>query len=294
MIYVVYTANTSKKKLPVYGVKRDDDSLSISFDCAWGVEYTDGILDALDFYGVKATFFVVQFWAEKYPDYLKKISERGHEIGTHSKTHPKMSKLSEKAIEEELTSSVKAIEEITGKKVTLFRPPFGDYNDRLITVAEKLGLTQVTYAEEILNVDKAAKKITVKRHIDGGVETVEAPLPIVITVNGSAAPCRPRNAKLVQKYKRALGAQEKAAITKEGAELAYADLYEKYPYLNITEWSVADVNGDLAQCGLSGSPTKVKTIQNISFQAKESKTLTGSNKDVEDLIVELLANHTIG
>ena len=161
-------------------------------------------------------------------------------------------------------------------------------------VAEKLGLTQVTYAEEILNVDKAAGKITVKRHIDGGVETVEGPLPIVITVNGSAAPCRPRNAKLVQKYKRALGAQEKAAIEKEGAELPYAALYEKYPYLNITEWSVADVNGDLAQCGLSGSPTKVKTIQNISFQAKESKTLTGSDRDVQDLIVELLANHTIG
>lgn len=161
-------------------------------------------------------------------------------------------------------------------------------------VAEKLGLTQVTYAEEILNVDKEAKRITVKRHIDGGVETVEGPLPIVITVNGSAAPCRPRNAKLVQKYKRALGAQEKAAITKEGAELPYATLYEKHPYLNITEWSVADVNGDLAQCGLSGSPTKVKAIENISFQAKESKTLTGSDQDVEDLIVELLANHTIG
>ena len=159
-------------------------------------------------------------------------------------------------------------------------------------VAEKLGLTQITYAEEILKVGDGS--ITVKRHIDGGVETVEGPLPIVITVNGSAAPCRPRNAKLVQKYKRALGAQEKAAITKEGAGLAYADLYEKYPYLNITEWSVADVNGDLAQCGLSGSPTKVKTIQNISFQAKESKTLTGSDQDVEDLIVELLANHTIG
>ena len=126
------------------------------------------------------------------------------------------------------------------------------------------------------------------------METVEGPLPIVITVNGSAAPCRPRNAKLVQKYKRALGAQEKAAIEKEGAELPYAALYEKYPYMNITEWSVADVNGDLAQCGLSGSPTKVKTIQNISFQAKESKTLTGSDRDVEDLIVELLANHTIG
>ncbi|MCD8309759.1 MAG: electron transfer flavoprotein subunit beta/FixA family protein [Prevotellaceae bacterium] len=161
-------------------------------------------------------------------------------------------------------------------------------------VAEKLGLSQITYAEEIISVDKAAGKITVKRHIDGGVETVEGPLPIVVTVNGSAAPCRPRNAKLVQKYKRALGAQEKSALTAEGKPLPYAELYEQRPYLNITEWSVADVNGDLAQCGLSGSPTKVKTIQNISFQAKESKTLTGSDKDVEDLIVELLANHTIG
>ena len=155
-------------------------------------------------------------------------------------------------------------------------------------VAEKLGLTQITYAEEILNVDEATRRITVKRHIDGGVEAVEGPLPIVITVNGSAAPCRPRNAKLVMKYKRALGAQEKAATTVDMPEL-----YETRPYLNIQEWSVADVNGDLAQCGLSGSPTKVKAIQNIVIQAKESKTLTGSDKDVEDLIVELLANHTI-
>ena len=165
-------------------------------------------------------------------------------------------------------------------------------------VAEKLGLTQITYAEEILNVDEKNRSITVKRHIDGGVETVEGPLPIVITVNGSAAPCRPRNAKLVMKYKRALGAQEKApapACHPEGVSaLSYPELYEKRPYLNIPEWSVADVNGDLEQCGLSGSPTKVKAIQNIVFQAKESKTLTGTDKDVEDLIVELLANHTIG
>ena len=160
-------------------------------------------------------------------------------------------------------------------------------------VAEKLGLSQITYTEEILNVDETARRITVKRHIDGGVETVEGPLPIVLTVNGSAAPCRPRNAKLLQKYKRALGAQEKAAITKDGSELPYAELYEKFPYLNITEWSVADVEGDTKQCGLSGSPTKVKKIENIVFQAKESKTMTGSDQDVEGLIVELLANHTI-
>lgn len=155
-------------------------------------------------------------------------------------------------------------------------------------VAEKLGLSQITYAEEVLNVDETTKRITVKRHIDGGVETVEGPLPIVITVNGSAAPCRPRNAKLIQKYKYALGKQEK------NEELKYADLYETRPYLNIQEWTVADVSGDLKQCGLSGSPTKVKTVQNIVFQAKESKTITGSDADVENLIVELLTNHTIG
>ncbi|MDR0699130.1 MAG: electron transfer flavoprotein subunit beta/FixA family protein [Tannerella sp.] len=159
-------------------------------------------------------------------------------------------------------------------------------------VAEKLGLSQITYAEEILNIEN--NKITVKRSISGGVEIVEGPLPIVITVNGSAAPCRPRNAKLIQKYKRALGGQEKAELIKSGGELPYANLYEKRPYLNIVEWNVGDVNGDVQQCGLSGSPTKVKTIQNIVFQAKESKTLTGSDNDIEALMVELISNHTIG
>ena len=154
-------------------------------------------------------------------------------------------------------------------------------------VAEKLGLTQITYAEEILKVGDGS--ITVKRHIDGGVETVEGPLPIVITVNGSAAPCRPRNAKLVQKYKHA-----KTITEKQQGNLDYTDLYDTRDYLNLVEWSVADVNGDLKQCGLSGSPTKVKAIQNIVFQAKESKTISGSDREVEELIVELLENHTIG
>ena len=149
-------------------------------------------------------------------------------------------------------------------------------------VAEKLGLTQITYAEEILEVGDG--KIKVKRHIDGGVETVEGPLPIVITVNGSAAPCRPRNAKLVQKYKHA-----KTVTEKQQGNLDYTDLYDKRDYLNLAEWSVADVNGDLAQCGLSGSPTKVKAIQNIVFQAKESKTISGSDLIILKLTV---AQHT--
>ena len=159
-------------------------------------------------------------------------------------------------------------------------------------VAEKLGLSQITYAEEIVGITDG--RITVRRKIPGGVETVEGPLPIVVTVNGSAAACRPRNARLVQKYKHALGAQEKAERTKGGEPLPYAELYESRPYLNLVEWSVADVNGDVSQCGLSGSPTKVKTIENIVFQAKESRSLTDSDADIEELMKELISNHTIG
>lgn len=154
-------------------------------------------------------------------------------------------------------------------------------------VAEKLGLTQITYAEKILDINE--KTITVKRHIDGGVEIVQGPLPIVLTVTGSADACRPRNAKRVQAYKYALTPSEIAQNAPK-----YPELYKKNPALTIQEWSLADVNGDVMQCGLNGSPTKVKTIQNIVFQAKESKTMTGSDADIEGLIVELLANHTIG
>ena len=159
-------------------------------------------------------------------------------------------------------------------------------------VAEKLGLSQITYTEEITGIEN--NRITVRRSITGGVETVEGPVPIVITVNGSAAPCRPRNAKLLQKYKYALGNLEKAEITKGGSELPYTEQYDKKPYLNIQEWNVADVNGDVSQCGLSGSPTKVKTIQNIEFQAKENKTISASDNEIEELMIELISNHTVG
>ena len=153
-------------------------------------------------------------------------------------------------------------------------------------VAQKLGLNQITYAEEIL--DCKDGKITVRRHIDGGVETVEAPLPCVITVNDSAAPCRPANARLTMKYKRA------ACPLERSSEDRYASLYEERPYLNLNQWSVADVDGDPSQCGLAGSPTKVKAVQNIVFQAKESKTLTSSDADIEGLVMELLNDKIIG
>jgi electron transfer flavoprotein beta subunit len=149
-------------------------------------------------------------------------------------------------------------------------------------VAEKLGISQITYAEEIQSVENG--KITVKRRLERGIEIAEGKLPLLITVNGSAPACRPRNARLIQKYKYAKTASEKPE----------ENLAVNRPFLNLTEWSAADVNADPQQCGLSGSPTKVKKIENIVFQTKESKTFDDSDLQIEELIVELITNHTIG
>ena len=153
-------------------------------------------------------------------------------------------------------------------------------------VAQKLGLNQVTYAEEIIKIENG--KATIRRMIDGGVEVVEAPLPLVVTVNGSAAECRPANAKLVMKYKYA------ACPLEVAEDDSRKGLRAERSYLNLIQWSVADVNGDPSQCGMSGSPTKVKEVQSIAFQAKESKTLTAKDEDINALIQELLNDKIIG
>ena len=154
-------------------------------------------------------------------------------------------------------------------------------------VAEKLGLSQITYAEEILDLSKG--KITVKRRLERGVEVVKGALPTVITVNGSAANCRPRHAKLTLKYKNAKTVSERQASSTD-----YTDLYETHPYLNIAEWGASDIEHEAQWLGLSGSPTKVKQIESVVFTAKESKRLTPADGEIEELIKELIANHTIG
>ena len=154
-------------------------------------------------------------------------------------------------------------------------------------VAEKLGLPQITYAEDILDVHD--NKITVKRRLERGVEVVRGPLPMVVTVNGSAPNCRPRQAKLTLKFKRAATLSEK-----QEAGSDYTDLYNSHPYLNIPEWGVSEIEHDPQWLGLTGSPTKVKAIENVVFTAKESKQLTGTDFEIESLMKELIANHTIG
>ncbi len=155
-------------------------------------------------------------------------------------------------------------------------------------VAEKLGLPQVTYAEEITSIAEGA--ITVRRRLSNGTETVECPIPAVITVNASAPECRPRNAKRVMTYKCALAKSEIAAAPDSfAAQRAAANAK-----LQIVELAAADVDPDPAQLGLSGSPTKVKKSENVVFAAKEAKRLTASDDDINSLMVELIASHTLG
>ncbi len=155
-------------------------------------------------------------------------------------------------------------------------------------VAEKLGLPQVTYAEEIVEIRESS--LVIKRRLAHGTEVVECPLPAVITVNASAAECRPRNAKRVMKYKYALASSEIAAA----ADSVAARRAAATPYLQIVEWAAADVDPDESQLGLQGSPTKVKKIENVVFAAKEAKKLSGSDEEMDSLMVELIASHTLG
>ena len=154
-------------------------------------------------------------------------------------------------------------------------------------IAEKLGLPQVTYAEEILSTEGG--KAVIRRRIEHGVETVKAPMPLVVTVNGSAPDCRPRNARRVMQFKYAVSPSEKAKLSEE-----LQALVDKRPGLNLQEWSAAFVEADPAQIGMPGSPTKVKAIENVVFTAKESLRLEDNDEQIENLVKTLIANHTIG
>ena len=155
-------------------------------------------------------------------------------------------------------------------------------------VAEKLGLPQVTYAEEIVEIKDSS--LVIKRRLSCGTEVVECPVPAVVTVNASAPECRPRNAKRVMKFKCALAASEIAAAPDSEAARRAAEK----PYLQIVEFAAADVDPDPQQLGLTGSPTKVKKIENVVFQAKEAKRLTAADEEINSLMVELIASHTLG
>ncbi|MBQ7307450.1 MAG: polysaccharide deacetylase family protein [Clostridia bacterium] len=133
------------REIPIYNVETQEKKIAISFDAAWGADKTEKIMSILKEYNCDATFFLVGFWVEEYPEIAKKIAENGFEIGTHSNTHPDMVKLDKLQKEKELKQSVEIIKNITGYTPRLFRAPFGSYNDELILTAKSLNLTTIQW-----------------------------------------------------------------------------------------------------------------------------------------------------
>lgn len=161
-LYPVYAALTNRLT-PIYCVQREDNMVSLSFDAAWGSDKTRGIMDILDQYGIKATFFLVGFWVDNNQELVKEISDRGHEIGSHSISHPHMSKLSKEKICQEVMECSNKIEAITGKRVWLFRPPFGDYNNTLVSTCFENGVYPIQWDVDSLDwKDKSAEEISLR------------------------------------------------------------------------------------------------------------------------------------
>ena len=127
------------KELPVYSVGRDDKKIALTIDAAWQDDKTPFILETLEAYNIKATFFLCGFWVNEHPDMVKRIYDAGHEIGNHSMTHPHMNKLSKDAIVKELNDFETAVSAIIGKKTTLFRAPYGEYNDNVVKTLRECG-----------------------------------------------------------------------------------------------------------------------------------------------------------
>ena len=149
--YSVYFGYNNSRLVPIYSVKTDEKKVAISFDAAWGADKTSKIVEICKKENIDATFFLVGFWVEANADKVKEIDNAGLEIGTHSNTHPKMSTLSRAQVENELATSVNLITNITGKKVRFFRPPYGDYNNQLINVADGMGLKTIQWDVDSLD-----------------------------------------------------------------------------------------------------------------------------------------------
>lgn len=145
----VSAANT--RLLPIYSVERDQKMVSLSFDAAWGNEDTQTLIDILGKYDVKATFFVVGAWVDKYPESVKALSDAGHEVMNHSNDHAHFSKLSSDEIVANLNACSDKIEAVTGVRPTLFRPPYGEYDDHVIAAVRSLGVEPIQWDVDSLD-----------------------------------------------------------------------------------------------------------------------------------------------
>ncbi len=140
-----------KRELPIYCVEKQDKVVSLSFDAAWGNEDTEELIEILGRYGVKATFFVVGEWAEKYPESVKALADAGHEVMNHSDTHEHFTKLSPEQMTAEINACSDKIEKITGVRPLLFRAPYGDYNDSVIKTVKEAGVYPIQWDVDSLD-----------------------------------------------------------------------------------------------------------------------------------------------
>ena len=168
----VATAST-ERVIPIYSVEREDKVCAISFDAAWGNEQTDGLLKTLDDYKVKTTFFLVGDWVKKYPDSVRKIAKKGHDVGNHSSNHPHMSSLSVDEMKAQLTDCNDEIRKLTGKSPTLFRAPYGDYNNDVVNTVTGMDMYCVQWNIDSLDwKDPSAEQIVdncVKKLVPGSI-----------------------------------------------------------------------------------------------------------------------------
>lgn len=155
--------NVNGREIPIYNVERADNKIALTFDCAWNDDDIDAILDTLDEYKCKATFFVLGTWAEKYSESLKKINERGHEIGNHSYNHADYTKLDADGICSDLERADKIIADITGEVPKLMRAPSGGYNNTVVTAAEGMGKTYIQWSVDGIDYGKTSAEDIFKR-----------------------------------------------------------------------------------------------------------------------------------
>jgi polysaccharide deacetylase family sporulation protein PdaB len=137
--------------VPIYSVQTEQKQVAISFDATWGTELTDEILEILDTHSITTTFFLAGYWVDKHPDYVVKIADAGHEIGNHSYSHPHMNTLSEQGVHYELQKNQDLIRDLTGQSTTLFRPPFGEYNNQVLSAASSLGYDTIQWSVDSLD-----------------------------------------------------------------------------------------------------------------------------------------------
>lgn len=149
--YISQVSGTYRDDIPIYSVETDEKKCAITFDCAWGADDIPDILDVLDQYHAKATFFIVGTWAEKYPDMVKLMAERGHEIANHGYSHLHMASIPEDKIAEEINRCTEVLERLTNQKVKLFRPPYGEYNAKVVKAAKNLGLSTIQWDVDSLD-----------------------------------------------------------------------------------------------------------------------------------------------